>query len=98
MVISACEACSWLLEPHLWAQDVFWCLVLVVFKILCRLKRVSKGVVLPVVKEALRKCMQKFFAVGVEVFLFRPVRWGIVCQGGTGRLGVRELLIDVLLY
>lgn len=65
MVICACKVCSWLFEPHLWAQDGFWCLVLVVFKVPCRLIKVSKGVVLLVIKEALRKCVWKFFAVGV---------------------------------
>lgn len=50
MLICACKACSWLFEPHLWVQDVFWCLVLVVFKIPCRLKKVSKSVVLFVVR------------------------------------------------
>lgn len=57
MLMCACKVCSWFSVPHLWAQDVFWCLMLVVFKILCRLKKVSKGVVLLVVKEALMKCV-----------------------------------------
>lgn len=57
MVICARKVCSLFSVPHLCAQDVFWCLMLVVFKILGILKKVSKGGVLLVVKEALRKCV-----------------------------------------
>lgn len=57
MLICACMVCSWFSVAHLWAQDMFWGFMLVVFKILCILKKVSKGVALLVVKEALRKCV-----------------------------------------
>lgn len=63
MGICACKVCPWLSVPHLWIQDVFWCLILGVFKILCRLKKVSKGVALVVIKEALRKCVEKFLVL-----------------------------------
>lgn len=39
----------------------------------------------------------EILGVGVQVFLFRHVRCGVVCRGGTAWLIVKELLIDVLL-
>lgn len=47
MVRFACNVCSRFSMPHLWTQDMFWCLILVVFKILY----IEKG------KDDLRICV-----------------------------------------
>ena len=47
MVRFARNVCSWFSIPHLWTQDMFWCLILVLFKMLY----IEKG------KDKLRSCV-----------------------------------------